>query len=272
MYRLLLFLKRITVFVLFVLIEVLALRYYTSSSVYSKGKIVGAANATVGALSSNFYQAGSYFSLAKENQALNQEIAELRNKLDRFEADTTTMQFDYEQQYNYIEAKVVDNTVTKQYNYIILNKGMRDGAHENMAVISGDNIVGYVVSVSDKFSAAISLLNRDFRSSGQLKGIDYVGSIFWDGIDNEHLILTEMSKYASISAGDTVVSTGYSTIFPPNITIGTVEDFRLVNDTYYDIKVKIGAHMSGLTNVTLASYINAVEKETLLEEAQNQAH
>lgn len=267
MYRLLWFLKRISVFALFVLIEVMALRYYSSSSVYSKAKLVSAANATVGTLSRRLYAVGSYFNLSQENKILNQEVATLRNQLDLLLADTTTVHSD-SQDYIYLDAKIVDNTVSKQHNYFIVNKGMRDGAHENMAVIAGDNIIGYVLKVSERFSVAISLINTDFKSSGQIKDIDYFGSIFWDGLNSEYITLTEIAKYAHFEKGDTVVTTGYSTIFPPHVKIGTVESFEIVNNTYYDIKVKIGTNMSALNNVTLVSYINAHEKEELLEQVE----
>lgn len=268
MYRLLLFLKQISVFVVFVLIEVLALRYYSSSSEYSKGKLVWAANITVGAISRQLYQVGSYFNLAEENQLLNQELVALRNRLELLESDTTTTYTDSEQKYIYMGAKVVDNTISKQKNYIILNKGLRDGVHENMAVIAADNIVGYVLRVSDRFSIATSILNTDFKSSGQVKDIDYFGSLYWDGLNTEYATLTEVARYAQFQKGDTVITTGYSTIFPPNIKIGTIESFELKNNTYYDIKVKIGINMSALNNVTLVSYINAMEKEELLEQVE----
>ncbi len=268
MYRLLLFLKQVSVFVLFVLIEVMALRYYSSSSDYSKSKLVWAANITVGTISRQLYKVSSYFNLLNENKILNAELAQLRNRLDMLEDDASIFYSDAEQRYLYIDAKVVDNSVSKQRNYIIINKGLRDDVHEDMAVVAADNIVGYIVSVSNKYAIAMSVLNLDFKSSGLIKGEGYFGSLYWDGLDTEYITLTEVSRYASIQAGDTIVSTGYSTIFPAGIEIGTVESFELKNNTYYDIKVKIGINMSALNSVTLVSYLDSVEKQELLNSVQ----
>lgn len=268
MNKLLQFLKRISVFVIFVLIEILALRYYSSSSIYSKARIAWAANATVGAVSRRFYDISSYFYLAGENRALNSELANLRQELELLRADTAAFRGSAEQRYLYMAAGVVDNTVTKQRNYIIVDKGLRDGVYKNMAILSAGNIAGYVVEVSERFSIAISLLNIDFRSSGKVKGVDYFGSIFWDGLSREHITLSEVSKYAQISVGDTIVSTGYSSIFPPDVNIGTIEEFELKNNTYYDIKVRLGVDMSAINYITLVSDINGIEKQLLLESVE----
>ena len=272
MYQLLIFLKRISVFAVFVLIEILALRYYSSSTLYSKAKLVSISNATLGTLSNQIYQAKSYFKLAEENRLLSEELALLRTKLDKIESgnlDSTRIVRKPEADYIYTPARVISNSFTRQRNYIILDKGERDNIRENTAVIAAGNIIGFVIKTSERFSVAISLINTDFRSSGHIAGSDFFGSIFWDGKDYEYLTLSEISKYASINVGDTIVTTGYSSIFPPNINIGTVESFELKNDTYYDIKVKIGINMSALSNVTLAYFISSDERQNLLKEARN---
>ena len=106
----------------------------------------------------------------------------------------------------------------------------------DMALVAEGGIAGYIVGCSDRFSVCLSVLNRNFRTSGKIKGDDYFGSVYWDGTSYRHLTLSEIPKYAQIHAGDTIVTTAHSSIFPPDLTIGTVESFELNNATYYDVE------------------------------------
>ena len=73
--------------------------------------------------------------------------------------------------------------------------------------------------------------------------------VYWDGTSYRHLTLSEIPKYAQIHAGDTIVTTAHSSIFPPDLTIGTVESFELNNATYYDVKVRLHTDIAALNNV-----------------------
>ena len=124
-------------------------------------------------------------------------------------------------------------------------------------------IAGYIVGCSDRFSVCLSVLNRNFRTSGKIKGGDYFGSVYWDGTSYRHLTLSEIPKYAQIHAGDTIVTTAHSSIFPPDLTIGTVESFELNNATYYDVKVRLHTDIAALNNVLAVRYIDADERGAL---------
>jgi rod shape-determining protein MreC len=97
----------------------------------------------------------------------------------------------------------------------------------------------------------------------EIKGGDYFGSVYWDGTSYRHLTLSEIPKYAQIHAGDTIVTTAHSSIFPPDLTIGTVESFELNNATYYDVKVRLHTDIAALNNVLAVRYIDADERGAL---------
>lgn len=168
--------------------------------------------------------------------------------------------------YQYYPARVINNSITRQENYITLDVGARDGIMPDMALVSGDGIVGYVLGCSNRFSVCMSVLNTNFRTSGRIKGNDYFGSVYWDGISFEYLTLSEIPKYAPVAVGDTIVTTNYSSIFPPDLMIGTVESFTLNNATYYDVKVKLHGNLAALNNLLVIRNLDA-EEEILLEQS-----
>lgn len=276
MIRLILFLKKISFFLLFVAIEVVALRYFLNSSDYNQALSVAAANYLTGDVYAGITSVRRFVSLGGENRRLNDEVAALRQELqhwrtladtlpapDSLPPDTTGLR------YVFGTARVVNNSIFKSENYITLDRGARDGVRPEMAVLSNGAIVGYVLNSSDRFSVAISILNTRFRTSGRIAGEDYFGSIFWDGARTDEVVLSEIPKYAPIAEGDTIVTTDYSSFFPPGLNIGTVRSFELVNGTYYDARVKLLADVASLRYVVLADYLDRDEKLELEHETLN---
>ena len=225
----------------------------------------------------------SYFHLRRENQELARELAVLRNRLDGMKVplsaddslslaagDSSVLYANGVRQYEYFSAKVVNNTITRQENYITVNRGAEDGMMPDMALICDGGIVGYILGCSDHFSVCMSVLNGDFRTSGRIKRPEYFGSIYWDGGTYEYVTLSEVPKYAPLHKGDTIVTTAYSTIFPPEVKIGTVESFALQNATFYNVKVKLHSNIAALDNVLVVKYLDADERNMLEEGVINQ--
>ncbi|MDR2885456.1 MAG: rod shape-determining protein MreC [Rikenellaceae bacterium] len=267
MLRLINFLKKTYVLLLFVLLEVLSLHFYASSTSYTRSQLLAASNRYVGWIHSSADRVGHYFYLGRENRALSEELARLRNELASYETDPTKVHIATGEiaSYQYLSARVVGNSTTKQDNFLTLNRGMRDDVEASMAVISPEGgIVGYVLSCSDKFAACISVLNREFRTSGRVKGTDYVGSVWWDGVDRERVMLSDIPRYADLHKGDTVVTSSLSVYFPPDVPVGTVEDWTLDEQTYnYHVRVNLATRMAALREVVLVRYMDAAERSAL---------
>lgn len=199
-----------------------------------------------------------YLSLKETNKTLSQENAELRNKLENFRKvikdkrdsliDTT-----YKQEYHYQSAKVINNTVSKQFNYITLNKGANQGVKADMAVITKDGIVGIVEGVSENYATVLPVLNRNFKVSAKLKKSNFQGNLSWDGISPEACLLHEIPLNVSIQKGDTVITTGYSSIFPEGIMIGTIKEFNMKDGSYYYIKLTLSCDLRKLSYVMVVS-------------------
>ena len=279
MYKLIEFLRRIHVVLLFIIIEAIALNYYAHSSFYTQAKILSRANSVVGGLQRSVFSVKHFFTLRSENEILSARVAELEHSLAAYRereanmaTDTLSMaQIDsafVEQltQYSYTPARIISNTINRNRNYITLNRGRQHGITEDMAVISPDgSMVGYIVGCSDRYSVAISILNDKFTTSGKIVGDDHFGSITWNGRSPHKVQMSELTKYAEFEVGAPVVSSGLSHIFPEGVKIGVVESFsENDNQTSFDVVVRLAADMTKVSNVLVISndgYIEATELE-----------
>ena len=234
MYKLIEFLRRIYVAVLFVVFEAIAIGYYAHSSNYTQAKLLTRSNQVVGGVNGIFADIRSYFTLGRENERLLERVAVLEEELAfyrRSAADSvrTDLLHDMgEKPYELTVARVISNSINKNRNFIVLDRGERDGVEKGMGVLSPEGaMVGYVAASSDRHAVAVSILNTSFNASGKLAGDDYFGSIYWAGDDRYHVRMKELSKYARVTEGEEVVSSGFSQYFPADVLIGYVESFSL---------------------------------------------
>ncbi|MCD7970242.1 MAG: rod shape-determining protein MreC [Alistipes sp.] len=270
MNRLIGFIGKIYVPVLFIVMEILALNYYASSTSYTKAKLLTASNHVMGGFHRYLSEIGDYFYLRSENDMLLEQLASMNNELESLKMmipQDSTGGFGMQEmgEYTYMTASVINNSVTRQENFIVIDKGARDGVRVNMALVTPDKrIVGYVEDCSENFSVAKSVLNTKFRTGGQIKGKDYFGSVFWNGVSPDFVTLSEIPRYADIVRGDTIL-TGYSSFFPPGVLIGTVEETTLTQANYYEAKVRLATPMTRLGKLFVVNYVD-IQERMLLEE------
>ena len=283
MYKLIEFIRRIYVVLLFILIEAIALNYYAHSSYYTRAKILSHANMVTGALQQGILSLRQYFTLRSENEMLTSRIVELENTLTLYRERDMQQQTDTlslaamdstmmasMSQYRYMSARVVSNTINSPRNLITINRGHQDGVLGEMAVITPDGaMVGYVVECSERYSIVMPLLNTEFRTSGKIAGDEHFGSISWDGTSPHRVQLSELTKYSEFEEGDEVVAAGLSRIFPEGIRIGYVESRKEnSNLTSYDVEVRLAADMTRLSNVILIENTSYAEITNLEQSAK----
>lgn len=272
MRALLRFLIKYHVFLLFILLEVSAFTFLFSRNYYQKSKFVSFTERLSGNYYVKVFKWREYFSLAEENERLSSENIYLKNKLQAYQDSDATLYFGvtdtiYKQHYYYLGAKIINNSINKQHNFIILNKGANLGIEREMAVVSNNGIVGVVSSVSENFATVISLLHTDLRISAKLKKNDYFGSLSWDGRDYTKVVLTEIPYHVDVAKGDTIITSGYSTIFPEGELIGFVDDFVVKDGNFYTITVRLSNDFKNLTFVKVIS--NLKKNEQLILEQEN---
>lgn len=226
----------------------------------AQGKIFWNSTGIVfGLFSSGANSVWSYFNLSRENEKLQREISVLRGQLaqdqynDELVRDTLQkVDSNRIQIYEYIEAKVINNSVDKPKNYLTLNRGSRHGIKENMGVITTDGILGVVRYVSPNYCQVMSILHTDTRVSAQVKGKDVVkgfyGSLVWNGTDPEMMYLMDIPKHNKINSKDDIVeTTGFSTYYPPGVSIGKVFYHEIPpGSSNHLIKVKLNVNMANV--------------------------
>ena len=200
-----------------------------------------------------------YASLRTENRHLAEEILRLTETITRLEeeaaaaaardsADYTTA---WRGKYEFILAEVIKNSVNKQHNYLIIGKGSDDGVRPQTGIITSRGVIGIVDAVSRHYSYAISFLNSDSSISARIGKDGAAGPMAWDGKGSGNALLREIPLQVKFEEGDTVYTSGFSTIFPPDIPIGRITGSRIVNGATFEIKVSLFQDFSSVRHVCL---------------------
>jgi rod shape-determining protein MreC len=214
-----------------------------------------------------------YLSLKDINNQLANENANLKNEIERLihEVPTTSVQVKdsvNKQSYSYITAKVLNNSVNKQYNYITIDKGLLDSIKPDMAVISPNGVVGIVESVSDHYALIISLLNRNLKVSAKIKKNNYFGSFEWSGEYYRLGYLNDIPQHVNLAVGDTVVTSGFSDIFPSGVLLGCIADYKLKGGTFFNIDLTLTTDFKNLSFVYVVTNFKKDEQLKLESNAK----
>ena len=184
MRNLLVFITKYNAFFLFLIFEISSLVIYIKYNSFQKASFINSSNEVTGGLYTRANQLYGYLSLREVNDSLALDNARLRNRLrssmyvDTFTKHNVTDTI-YKQQYEYIEAKVINNSVNRSNNYLTINRGSRQGIAKGMGVICSLGLVGKVVYVSDHFSLVQSLLHKESQFSAMLVQNHEIGYIEW---------------------------------------------------------------------------------------------
>ena len=159
--------------------------------------------------------------------------------------------------------------------YLSLGRVNDSLAHENAYLrqkAMESFIVGQVVKVTDHYSAVMSILNRNFRVSAKLKKSNFFGQLFWNGKSIDEVRLEEIPKHVNVHIGDTIVTSGYSVLFPENIMIGRVRKvYTQPEKNFLEIDVQLSADMNSLSHVYVVNHLQKKEIEVLDSAVINQA-
>lgn len=256
MYRLVRFFRKYYVLLLFLLLEAGAISYYSRATSYSRATLLAASARVTGAVHGALASVGDYFSLGRTNRALCDRIAELETELHTLRGAADDVSADtIRAPYLFTSARVVSNSIARQDNYFVIDRGAAAGVRENMAVLTPEGAVaGFVRTVSPRYAVCMSTLNREFRLGGRLKGTEYFGSIYWDGTDSREMVMTDIPRYADAAPGDTLV-VAYSSRFPTDSFIGTVSSLKISEDgTSHVMRIRLGARMNALREVLVVDF------------------
>ena len=210
----------------------------------------------------------NYFSLKRQNDELalgNDRLQKLVRgyELAAREADPASKPVLADNGFNYIPATIIKSSTNTQHNYLIIDKGSEDGVTRNSGIITDKGVIGIVDAVSSHYSYAISFLNTELFISARLGNSGAVGPLAWDGTGSDRAILKEIPLQFKFAPGDTVYTSGYSTIFPPDIPIGVAGESKIINGATNEIKVDLFQNHKALKYVIIVSNTRAAEIEAI---------
>lgn len=273
MRKLIAFLIKYSVAILFLVLEVISLSMIVKNNDYQKSVFFSSSNTWLAGMYEMSNSVVEFFQLKNANESLANENTILKNKLADLEVqlasiDTTSYTKSIhhpDKEIRYISAKVINNSINKTANYITINKGSRDGIGKDMSVINEDGFVGIVSNVSEKYAVVIPIINPKIKINSKFKHNNYTGPVHWEGMDYRFAQLNDIARHVEFSLGDSLVTSGFNIPFPEGILVGTVDDFHIrESDNYYDIKIKLAVNFRTLSYVKVVQYLN-FEEQTSLE-------
>ena len=207
----------------------------------------------------------SHFRLERLNEELQAENARLQERLlayERQEAGREEMAragTPPKSTYRYIPATVVKMSRNRTRNYIILDKGSEDGVRPQSAIISTRGVVGIVEAVDRHYSYGLTLMNPDMSVGARIGGTDVVAPLSWDGIHSDGAVVRNIPPHFNIEPGDTVRTSGYSSIFPPDLPIGVTGSTRLVDGSTRQVDVTLCQDFATVRYVTVVDNLERAE-------------
>lgn len=274
------FLKKYSYWFVFLLLEGVSFVLMFQFNNYQGSVWFTSANYISGLVYEADSKIGAFFSqgtvneqLTERNIALEHEVAELREQLyeERLKNDSTqvdSVRMPVLSQYKLIPAKVISNSIDKADNFITLDKGIYDGVGPDMAVASGNGVVGVVFMASGHYSVVIPVLSTKSNISCAILNKRYFGYLRWRGGASDVAYVDDIPRHAIFEIGDTVVTSGYSSMFPAGILVGHIIDSEDSDDGLsYKLKVKLSTDFGRLRDVCVIDDKAVREKLELLRQA-----
>ncbi|MCH7402322.1 rod shape-determining protein MreC [Belliella kenyensis] len=264
MQRILLFLYSLRAFLLFVLLEAVAIWLIVSFNSQQGSAFFNSSNKFSGKVLTAQKNVSEYFSLADVNARLLDTNAELLTELEilRKPADSAYVFVDsvLAANFEFKGAKVINNSIRLSQNHLTINKGSKHGIKPGMGVFNGEGVVGRVKGVSTNFATVISLLHTELLISSKVDSSEVFGSIKWDGVSPRYAKMLYVPRHVKVAEGDNIVTSGYNAIFPEGIKVGVISEVKQGSDTnYLDIIVELATDFTKISYVYLVE--NTVEAE-----------
>lgn len=256
----------------FILLEAISFTLLFRYNSYQNSVWFSSANVVTGKVYEWSSQLEKFFSLATVNQhltqrnlTLEQKVVELSEKLTAVTKDSSYVKADVTQQlsqFKQIPAKVVSNSLKDANNLITIDKGSVDGVRKDMGVVSGTGVVGIVYLVSSHYAVVIPLLNAKSNVSCKIENRDYFGFLNWRGGSTDQAFLDDIPRHARFKLHENIVTSGYSSVFPPGILVGKIlHVYNSPDGVSYRLCVQLATDFSTLRDVSVID--NTLMKERI---------
>ena len=274
MHNLFEFLLRFRAWIVFIIYVVLSCILLFSDNPYQRHVYMTSASTVSASVYDVAHSVTGYFHLRSINDDLQRRNAQLESEVIALRATVNSLALELSsdsitvveplKDFDFILASVINNSITHPHNFITISKGEVDGVQPEMGVVDQNGVVGVVNITGPHYSRIISLLNPDFRLSCKLRNSDVIGSLVWDGKSPREALLEELPKHTVYAPGDTVITSGYSAVFPEGIPVGVVmANERTHDDNFFTLRVKLLTDFTTLSTVRLVVSHNRDEIKEL---------
>ena len=271
-----LFIRRFFVLFVFLVLQALCILVLINYNQTYDAYFAGSANEIIGRVNTQYNEVHEYFTLRKTNEQLvkqNKELLTLLHMNDGNADTINTTKIDSVlrdtlgriRKFDFMEARVVNNSTTEENNFITINRGAKQGVIKDMGVLGPNGVAGKIILVGDNYSVAMSLLNHNSRVSAMLKR-DSTNSGFtdWDGKNASFITMHNVPKSAKIKNGDTVLTSNLSGNFPPGMMVGTVAGIAIdPSSAFYTLRLQTATNFYNLQYVYLIKNLQWQEQRKL---------
>ncbi len=269
MQQLVYFIKKFRYFLLFVLLEVIALLFTIQQQAYHQSKFINSANALSGGLYKKLNNFQEFINLKSENKLLIEENIQLKNYIDKqnFKSPITTHQVTdstvFHQKYEFLYAKIINNNFARQNNYLTIDKGLKQGVLSDLGVVNSKGVIGVIKNVSGNYATVLSILNSTSKINVRLKNSHHFGTLVWNGKNPNIVQIIDIPRQAVIKVGDSIITGGKSAIFPEGIPVGTITNFKFEKNKYREINVSLFNDMTALGYAQVIKNLHKTEIRNL---------
>ena len=274
------FLARYNHWLLFIILEVASFVLLFQFNNYQGSVWFSSANAVSGKVFEWSASVEQFFALTKVNEdltqrnlLLEQQVRLLADSLQQRDGDAAmpqSRQLQLLADYRLIPAKVVSNTVNRRDNFITIDKGAKDGVKKDMGVVCGNGVVGIVYLVSAHNYIHHPVLNSQSNISCTIKGRGYFGYLHWTGGATNLAYVDDIPRHAHFKLYDQVVTSGYSSVFPPGILVGKIlHVYNSSDGLSYRLNVKLSTDFANLRDVCVIDNTAMAERIQIMQAAND---
>jgi len=266
--------------ILFIILEVFSATLFFRFNNYQGSVYITTANAVIGKAHEWESKVSAFFSMSKNNELLTarnlyleQQVAELSKQIISQTKDSTQVEkaiLDARKAYEVISAKVITNEIDKKDNYLTLDKGTVDGVRRDMGVVCGNGVVGVVYMVSSHYCIVMPLLHSQTSLSVAIENRGYFGDLHWKGGRSDLADVNNIPRHAKFKRGDGIVTSGYSSIFPPGLPVGKIlYAFNSEDGLSYRLLVHLDTDFGHLRDVCIIDNKPMQERIELMHAAKD---
>jgi len=205
--------------------------------------------------------------LADENFRLEQELRAYKS-LGFINEEQSNSPFSHDSTFMYIPATIVRISRNTAHNYIILNKGYADGVKPQSGIITNKGVIGVVSAVDENYSYGLTLMNTNVSISARVKNSDYLAPVVWDGVHDNLAYMKDLPLHHEVNKGDTIVTSGFSSIFPPDIPIGIARESIMVDGSLQNIIISLFQEFSTVKYATIVKNLDCEEISAIEEKGE----